>query len=220
MAEFLRQYGANVAAWVRVGSMLLAGASLVVLAYVLWSPRAHAWPARRRRTVRLLGLNGLGIAIGGVIVAFGPMSPLFGTARVLDNRVGTPAPEMVFRLVEGGVERRLSDFRGKVVVINLWATWCPPCRRELPVLNRLHGSYSERGLVVVTLTDEPAEQARAVLHSQAPETVNGTIDSFGWLAIRDFRPFTLIVDRNGVLREYMFGDQAYEAFESRIRPYL
>ena len=220
MAEFLRQYGANVAAWVRVGSILLVSASLVVLGYVLWSPKAHAWSARRRRTVRLLSLNGLGIAVGSAIVAFGPMSPLFGTARVLDNRVGTPAPEMVFRLVEGGVERRLSDFRGKVVVINLWATWCPPCRRELPVLNRLHGSYAERGLVVVTLTDEPAEQARAVLHTLAPEAVNGTVDSFGWLAIRDFRPFTLILDRDGVLREYMFGDQAYEAFESRIRRYL
>ena len=220
MAEFLRQYGANVAAWVRVGSILLACASLLVLGYVLWSPPAHAWPARRRRIVRLLSLNALGVAVGSAIVAFGPMSPLFGTARVLDNRVGTPAPEMVFRLVDGGVERRLSDFRGKVVVINLWATWCPPCRRELPVLNRLHGSYSERGLVVVTLTDEPAEQARAVLHTQAPDTVNGTVDSFGWLAIRDFRPFTLIVDRGGVLREYMFGDQAFEAFESRIRRYL
>ena len=133
-----------------------------------------------------------------MIVAFGPMSPLFGTARTLDNRVGVPAPEMVFRLVEGGVEKRLSEFRGKVVVINLWATWCP----------------------VLTLTDEPAEQASAVLRSQAPQTVNGTLDSFGWLAIRNFRPFTVIVDRDGVLREYMFGDQAYETFESRIRPYL
>ena len=220
MTEFLRQNGAHLAAWVRVGSILLVSASLVVLAYVLWSPKAHAWPARRRHIVRLLSLNGLGIAIGSAIVAFGPMSPLFGIARVLDNRVGAPAPEMVFRLVEGGVERRLSDFRGKVVVINLWATWCPPCHRELSVLNRLHGSYSERGLVVVTLTDEPAEQARTVLHAQAPESVNGTIDSFGWLAIRDFRPFTLILDRDGVLREYMFGDQAYETFESRIRRYL
>jgi thiol-disulfide isomerase/thioredoxin len=220
MTEFLRQYGAHLAAWVRVGSILLACASLVVLGYALWSPRAGAWSARRRRTVRLLSLNGLGFGVGLAIVAFGPMSPLFGTARTLDNGVGTPAPEMVFRLVEGGAERHLSDFRGKVVVINLWATWCPPCRRELPVLNRLHGRYSERGLVVLTLTDEPAEQARPVLQTLAPETVNGTIDSFGWLAIRDFRPFTLILDRDGVLREYMFGDQAYEAFESRIRRFL
>ena len=74
--------------------------------------------------------------------------------------------------------------------------------------------------MVLTLTDEPAEQASAVLRSQAPQTVNGTLDSFGWLAIRNFRPLTLIVDRDGVLREYMFGDQAYEAFESRIRRYL
>ena len=220
MTEFLRQHGAHLAAWVRVGSILLACASLVVLGYLLWSPRAHGWSARRKRIVRLLSVNALGIAVGCAIVAFGPMSPLFGTARVLDNRVGTPAPEMAFRLVEGGAERRLSELRGKVVVINLWATWCPPCRRELPVLNRLHHSYSERGVVVLTLTDEPAEQAREVLHTVAPETVNGTVDSFGWLAIRDFRPFTLILDRDGVLREYMFGDQAYEAFESRIRRYL
>ena len=79
MTEFLRQYGAHVAAWVRVGSILFACASLVVLAYVVWSPRAHAWSARRRRTVRLLSLNGLGIAVGGVIVALtAPSTPLAG----------------------------------------------------------------------------------------------------------------------------------------------
>jgi thiol-disulfide isomerase/thioredoxin len=176
--------------------------------------------ARQRRRLRLLSLNAFGLAVAGMIIAFGPMSPLFGTARLLDNRVGTPVPEMVFRLVEDGAERRLSDFRGRVVLVNLWATWCPPCRLELPVLNRLHGNYRERGLVVVTLTDEPPDQVRDVLQGQAPDTVNGTVTSFGWLAIRNFRPFTLILDRNGVLRDYFFGDQAYEAFESRMRPYL
>jgi thiol-disulfide isomerase/thioredoxin len=168
----------------------------------------------------MLSLNGLGAGVACIIVAFGPMSPLFGTARVLDNRVGTPAPDMVFGHVGSGVEGRLSDFRGKVVLINLWATYCPPCRRELPDLNRLQGSYRERGLVVLTLTDEPADKAREVLRRLAPDTVNGRVNSLGWLAIREFRPFTLILDRHGVLRDYLFGPQAYEVFESRIRPYL
>jgi cytochrome c biogenesis protein CcmG, thiol:disulfide interchange protein DsbE len=220
VGEFLRQHGGHAAAWVRIGSIVLAGFSLTVLAYVARSPTAHAWSARRRRLTRTLGLNLLGVGIACLIVAFGPMSPLFGTARMLDNRLGTPAPDMVFGHVGSGVEGRLRDFRGKVLLVNLWATWCPPCRRELPVLNRLQGSYRERGLVVLTLTDEPGDDARKVLQSLAPGTVNGTVNSFGWLAIKTFRPFTLILDRNGVLRDYLFGDQAYEAFESRIRPYL
>jgi hypothetical protein len=148
------------------------------------------------------------------------MSPLFGTARVLDNRVGTPAPEMVFPACREWGRATVERLPGQGGSDQPLGNLVPAVPSRAPVLNRLYGSYSERGLVVVTLTDEPAEQARAVLHTQAPDTVNGTIDSFGWLAIRDFRPFTLIVDRDGVLREYMFGDQAYEAFESRIRPYL
>ena len=220
MGEFLRQHGAHVAAWGRLFSIVLGCLSVAALGYLRWSQGARAWSGRRRGVVRRLGLNLLGLAIAGTFVTYGPMSPLFGTTRLLDNSVGSPVPEMVFRLVEGGGERRLTDFRGKVVLINLWATWCPPCRKELPVLDRLQGSYREQGLVVLTLTDEPEERVRELLRRAAPGTVNGTVGTFGWLAIKDFRPFTLILDRHGVLRDYFFGDQAYEAFEARIRPYL
>lgn len=220
MGEFLRQYGAHVAAWVRTGSVVTACVSLAGLWYLFRSGKVRGWSHRFRGVARFVCRSVLGVAIVGIIVAYGPMTPLFGTTRLLDNTVGSPAPDMPFRIVEGGAESRLSEFRGKVVLINLWAAWCPPCRRELPVLNRLQTSYRGQGLVVLTLTDEPAHDVKDVLRRHAPDTVNGTVESFGWLAIRDFRPFTLILDRQGVLRDYLFADQTYEAFEARIRPHL
>ena len=220
MIDALRANAGHIAAWVPASSLALVLVCAALLASLRFSTRASAWPARRRRLARLLAQNALGLAVAGLVVALGPMRPLFGTTRALDNRLGTAAPETVFRLVQGGAEGRLGDLRGKVVLVNLWATWCPPCTRELPVLDRLQEAYRERGLVVVTLTDETPEAVREVLTRLAPHAVNGSVPSFGWLAIRDFRPFTLLVDRQGVLRDYFFGEQSYETFESRTLPHL
>src|SRR5262249_41000049 len=133
---------------------------------------------------------------------------------------GEAVPDITFVRVSDGSEQRLSGLRGKVILVNLWATWCPPCRQELPMLNRLQADYGERGLVVVTLSDEPREQVAAFVETSAPRTMNGCVQSFGWLAIKDFRPFTLVIDRRGVLRDYFFGSQDYSVFERKVRQYF
>ncbi len=220
MAELLKANAGHLAAWVPAFSAALLAVCVALLAWLRYSPQASAWPARRRRLAKLLGQNALGLAVAGLVVSLGPMRPLFGTSRQLESRLGTEAPDTVFQLVATGAEGRLSDLRGKVVLVNLWATWCPPCTRELPVLDRLQRVYRDRGLVVLTLTDEPPEAVREVLERLAPHATSGSVASFGWLAIRDFRPFTLVLDRQGLLRDYFFGEQSYETFETRIRPHL
>jgi thiol-disulfide isomerase/thioredoxin len=62
-----------------------------------------------------------------------------------------PVPELTF-LDEAGEEVTLGDFEGDVVVLNLWATWCAPCRREMPSLDRLQAELGEKGLRVVALS--------------------------------------------------------------------
>lgn len=220
MSELLKANAAQLAAWVPAASVALFVLCVALRAWLRFAPGAAAWPERRRRGLRLAGQVGLGLAITGVIVSFGPMKPLFGTSRQLDNRLGQRVPDAAFTVVASGEPARLADLRGKVVLVNLWATWCPPCRRELPVLDRLQAEYRERGLVVLTLTDEAPDDVRELLASLAPRALNGSVTDFGWLAIRDFRPFTLVIDRDGRLREYFFGEQAYATFAARVAPYL
>ncbi len=66
---------------------------------------------------------------------------------------GDLAPDFILRDLQGTV-RKLSNYRGKPVLVNLWATWCPPCIAEMPLLNRITLDYRERGLVVLGLAGD------------------------------------------------------------------
>ncbi len=74
-------------------------------------------------------------------------------------RVSIPASDFALKDMKGK-SVRLSDFRGKVVLLNFWATWCLPCRREMPSLERLYQSYRSRGLVVVAVSIDRASSAK------------------------------------------------------------
>lgn len=71
-------------------------------------------------------------------------------ARLVVFEAPLPTPDLPF-LDETGAERRLSEFRGKVVLLNLWATWCAPCRKEMPSLERLQTEMGGETFQVVTL---------------------------------------------------------------------
>jgi thiol-disulfide isomerase/thioredoxin len=213
----LREKAVYLAAWMPT---LLA--SLTVLTTIM------LWRARRTGRLAAKAHKGASLArlvawfilpgcLIGLVVAYGPMAPLFRSAERLNARVGDLAPDMTFTQFSDGSVKHVSDFRGKVLLVNLWATWCPPCRKELPTLNRLQEALGDRGLVVITLTDESGDRLPGFLGEHAPRTVNGRVDSFGWLAIKEFRPFTLVIDRAGRLRDYSFGEQDYKTFVRKSR---
>jgi thiol-disulfide isomerase/thioredoxin len=212
MAEYL----GYAAAWGPIALAALAVGSLIVLVLLRRPPPTASAAPRCAALCR----SALLASVIGLIVAYGPMGPLFTTAGKLRAKVGEKAPDMAFTLVSDASDRHLRDFEGHVVVVNLWATWCPPCRRELPVLNHLQRTFRDRGLLVITLTDEARKDVLPVLQGSAPDVINGRLAAFGWLDIRAFRPFSLIIDADGVLRDFFFGAQEYEVFERKVLPYL
>jgi peroxiredoxin len=66
-----------------------------------------------------------------------------------------PAADFYLRDLDGELVR-LSDFQGKVVLLNFWATWCPPCRKEMPAMQRLYQAYKDKGLEIVAVSVDTA----------------------------------------------------------------
>jgi thiol-disulfide isomerase/thioredoxin len=201
--------------WLLVVLMLVPAAGL----WRLW--RQHQALQRKVlawRTVKLVWwIATLAIFIWVLEVR---LAPLTNSLATLQAGRGGSIPDISFRSVPDGKLHHLREFEGKVVLLNLWATYCPPCIQELPTLARLQAAYKDRGLVVLALSDEPAEKVQAFLKRHPVELMGGYIESFEWLKLEGFRPFTLVIDRQGILRKHFFGASDYEGFESHIRPYL
>jgi thiol-disulfide isomerase/thioredoxin len=100
----------------------------------------------RSRLLRLVALAALIIPLPAAAFNFAPTEP-------------KPAPDLTFLDAEGN-EVRLADFQGEVVVLNLWATWCAPCRREMPSLDRLQAKYGGAGLEVIALSLDRGDVAK------------------------------------------------------------
>ena len=118
----------------------------------------------------------------------------------------------------------LSDYRGKVVLINFWATWCPPCRTEIPELIKLQRQYQHAGLQVVGVT-YPPEKLSDVRRFGKKIRINyplalGSKGTKLLFTESEILPITIVVDRNGEVREMIEGILLPEEFDEKIKPVL
>jgi len=100
-----------------------------------------------------------------------------------------------------GKKWTLSELRGKIVVVNFWATWCPPCRKELPDLDAIYMHFQSQGLVVLALTDEDMAKVDALFggHLPAFPVLLDTGHKVGAEFHVDGLPRTFVFDRQGKL---------------------
>jgi len=120
---------------------------------------------------------------------------------------GSPAPDFEISYSDGR-KVRLSDLRGKPVLVNFWATWCPPCRAEVPEIQRAYEKYKAGGFVVVAVNVQESTSAVAKFMEDFGMTFTVAIDSSGAVG-RLYRvsgiPASFFVDRKGIVREIFVG---------------
>ncbi len=119
---------------------------------------------------------------------------------------------------------RLSDYKGKVVLLNFWATWCPPCRAEMPDLVGMQREYGSRGLQVIGITYPPQERVEVrrfirKLKVNYPVAF-GTRETKALFDQGETLPLTVVIDREGNVRDLIQGILLPEEFEEKIKPLL
>ena len=132
------------------------------------------------------------------------------------------APNLSFKLVSDDTEHDISEYFGNVILVNIWATWCPPCLKEMPDLNRLQKVYADEGLIVIALSDESRETVLDYAKQYPFDCLSGYVDVFEWVKddLGSARPVTFLIDKKGIIQEYFTGAYNYDFFESKVKPFL
>ena len=122
-------------------------------------------------------------------------------AKLDFSQAGTPAPTNTFE-AKGGKTATLAQFKGKVVVLNLWATWCAPCVKEMPELDRLQGMFPAKDLAVVTVSMDMAgwRAVEPFWEKRGLKNITPYLDKKNALALgykARGLPLTVIYDRQG-----------------------
>ena len=192
-------------------------------------------------------VSGVMLMIIGLVVAFGYTTRLTSSrlAAWLPNAEGwltvapppapnTPvpsappatnsalAPDFALDRLEGQ-QLRLSELRGRVVMLNFWATWCGPCRAEIPELNAMQKDMKDQGLTIIGVSwDDTVEGVRefqqelpqdytVLMNGEGVQSLFGGIPSL---------PTTYIIDREGRIRQKIIGARGRTVFEAAIKPLL
>jgi len=177
--------------WFRAPTFFVA---LVILLFgALWWMR-RPLPLKRRvgALVAVLGLTGAVLAITLLDGRGTPPSMLLPTRN-------QPAPDFAF-VDDAGRTRRLSELKGDVVLINFWATWCAPCRREMPLLAKMQRDYAQRNFRVVYLSLEEPDVLAAFRAKNHFDGIQGRLDAAPpFYDAGRFYPLTYLVGRDGAV---------------------
>ncbi|MDA0351056.1 MAG: TlpA disulfide reductase family protein [Chloroflexi bacterium] len=180
-------------------------------------------------TPRHLIAVALVLVIGGLFIwrEYGgtdaPSTVIAAGEAALAVEVGEPVPDFQLATPDGGT-LRLSDFRGQAVVLNFWATWCGPCRAEMPELQRIHDEHSADGsLTVIGVDVMESPGAVTAFAAELELTFPMALDSdgqlfetFGLIGL----PGTFFIDADGVLRSRVLGQLHGELLDNGLAAIL
>lgn len=134
-----------------------------------------------------------------------------------------PAPELTLTDLDG-ITRSLADYRGQVVLVNLWATWCPPCKAEMPTLQAYYNKHNDKGFTVIAIDDgDPTPDVVQFVNDYKltfpvwlDPTYIATEDAFKTINL----PSSFVIDRNGIVRLQWVGEINRKMLEEFVTPII
>jgi thiol-disulfide isomerase/thioredoxin len=146
------------------------------------------------------------------------------TNPIAPGDLGSSLPEFAVKDLQGH-EISSADLRGTVLLIDFWATWCQPCKKEMPGYQKLAERYGSRGFVVIGFKfdtnadiEDPVQFAQKMgVHYPLAVAPDELKQKFGGI---EGLPTTLLYDRKGILRKKVIGFEYTDAFESELKPFL
>ncbi len=183
------------------------------------APHSHTPAAYRRRRPPLgLAVIGVGLILLGIASAW----LLLGVGSAPPTRVGRSLPDFALTSLAGNVVH-LADFKGQVLVLNGWGTWCPPCRAEMPTLNAFYRAHQAQGFQLLAINAGEDRAAVASFIEQTGFTFPVLLDPgetvLSRLGTRGL-PTSYIVGRDGKLRNIHIGEFTAQDLEAEVVPLL
>lgn len=167
-------------------------------------------------TLLLLLVAGCGSAPAN----FDPDASVSAATAGVDGEGFAIAPDFSVQDLDGNTVQ-LADTAGDVRLVVFWATWCPPCREEIPLLNELHAEYRELGLHILAISDESEDVLRAFGDKHEMAYSNLVDDGQAYEAYRPpGLPMAILVDGEGHIRSTFNGKTPREEIEPKIRELL
>jgi peroxiredoxin len=147
-----------------------------------------------------------------------------GVVQAKPPAIGSAAPDFTLHS-SLGKNLKLSEYRGQVVMINFWATWCGPCREELPELERLRARYQRGGFVLLGVSVDDSPNAARDMARRLGVQFPVLFDAAKQVSARydiDAMPSTLLIDRSGVVRYLHRGYRsgAEKEYDAKVRELL
>jgi cytochrome c biogenesis protein CcmG, thiol:disulfide interchange protein DsbE len=182
--------------------------------------RTHGTRARSSAILRALAVA---VLVLGLLWAWVSRPHEDGAAAQPANRVGARAPDLDLAAPNGG-RVSLAALTGRVVVLNFWASWCPPCRAEMGALDAVSKEYAQRGLVVLGVNQMEAESVAAAFMREQNLSFGLALDADGSASAAYHvmaLPTTYFIDRAGVIRDVVYGGPMTRALiESKVQSLL
>ena len=175
---------------------------------------------RRQGALKVSGKVGLGIAVLSLGLVWLPLRGLVGRVQQARNGALSDVVAPTFDTVDiVGKSHRLEDHLGKVVLINAWATWCSPCKKEMPQLDQLYQAHKDDGLMVFGLSTEDADLQQKFVREEVAVsypllTVGGNVPAL----YRDIQrwPAIFLIDRKGRLQPAPQAGERFEKIETAV----